>query len=366
MAVDRSARGSVLAPILLLLLALQILAHGALLLARREAAASAAGARLLQARVGAESALGMALASEPPLFLAIPTGAPGALVWGAAGAHPFRAAARRLTRETWVVWGWGGHREASWGLATGGPVWILDPAARVVAQRATVVLAGGGSSAPGGTVAGGRIDEETEPLPGPACGPWSAVLDTLGPTGSVDAVGRELPGPGEPHGLGALGVGGLVALLPRLSWQEGTPGPSWAFGACDTADPLNLGDPGGPPGPCGDHLPARGRDGDLVLRGGVGQGLLVVDGSLALAGARWDGVVVTSGDLVLREGARLLGWARVGGGLDVDASSRIGLSGCRAFRALVRAAPHLARPLPLSPPSPLEPPPPWPAPPRPR
>ena len=76
-----------------------------------------------------------------------------------------------------------------------------------------------------------------------------------------------------------------------------TPQPSLTSGACDRADPANFGEPLGT-GPCARYAPLLWVRGDLELRGGRGQGVLLVDGDLVVSqGAEFHGVVVTRDDI---------------------------------------------------------------------
>ena len=79
-----------------------------------------------------------------------------------------------------------------------------------------------------------------------------------------------------------------------------TPRPTSAAAACDLADPLNWGDPGGTSA-CSDWLPVIHVRGSVVLgAGSVGQGVLVVDGGVRVeGGARFVGVVVARGDITV-------------------------------------------------------------------
>ena len=77
-----------------------------------------------------------------------------------------------------------------------------------------------------------------------------------------------------------------------------TPSPSLLSGVCDRLRPDNWGSPGGT-GPCATYAPLIWARGDLEIRGGVGQGVLLVDGDLTLsAGAQFAGVVIARDDLL--------------------------------------------------------------------
>lgn len=95
-----------------------------------------------------------------------------------------------------------------------------------------------------------------------------------------------------------------------------TPGPVLASGACDRARADNWGDPGGS-GACATYAPLIWATGDVELRGGAGQGVLLVDGDLTLsAGATFAGVVVARDDIL----AQGVGGTILGVALAADAS----------------------------------------------
>ncbi|MHB1193349.1 MAG: hypothetical protein ACYC6F_09905 [Longimicrobiales bacterium] len=348
-------RGVVLAMAVLALVALGLLAHGALLLARRELAASLAGVRLLQARAGAEAGYREAMGVAGPGVLShLPTGGETLLVQGTLGGHAFAGRALRLSREAWWISGEGHARGVEWSVGVGAAAWILDGAGRLEAREGVVEVAGGGGATLLGGASGFTVPEQI-PLPDDLCAPWEAVLDTLGALRSLPFTARVEPhARGEPS-LGPLGPGELARALPPLGWAEGSPRPAVVDGACDASDPANLGDPGGERVPCGAHLPARFRDGNVEMVGGTGQGLLVVRGDAVLSGTRYEGLVLVGGSLTLRDGARLLGAARAGDGILVDPASAVYGSTCRALRALEAAAEVLARPVLLAGPVPQRP-----------
>lgn len=89
-----------------------------------------------------------------------------------------------------------------------------------------------------------------------------------------------------------------------------TPTPVLANGACDRMHVDNWGDPGGS-GACATYAPLIWATGDVEVRGGVGQGVLLVDGDLTLsAGAAFAGVVIARDDiLAVGVGGTILGVA---------------------------------------------------------
>jgi hypothetical protein len=91
-------------------------------------------------------------------------------------------------------------------------------------------------------------------------------------------------------GSGVVDLGGstltdLKAIANhRLSGGSLWISPVESNGICVTENPENWGDPYDRQGACGDHFPAVYSIGDLIVRGGQGQGILVVDGDLTIGG----------------------------------------------------------------------------------
>jgi hypothetical protein len=112
-------------------------------------------------------------------------------------------------------------------------------------------------------------------------------------------------------------------------------------GACDVANPRNLGDPLralGVASPCADHFLVGHALGDLHIAGGAAQALLVVDGDLTLdAGVHLYGVAIVRGTLHLSGAAHLTGLA-LASRITLDARSRIDHSRCALATALRAAA----------------------------
>lgn len=84
-------------------------------------------------------------------------------------------------------------------------------------------------------------------------------------------------------------------------------------GACDRMVASNWGDPSAIT-PCWSYAPVLWAQGDLEMRGGLGQGLLLVDGDFTLSqGAEFHGVVIARDDVLGGGGGgRLLGLAMAG------------------------------------------------------
>jgi hypothetical protein len=151
-------------------------------------------------------------------------------------------------------------------------------------------------------------------------------------------------------GLAALaetvvGVGGASTRL--------TPGPVGSALDCEGSVAGNWGEPERPPQVpgCQGYRPVILSRGDLILDGGRGQGVLLVEGDLTLTGATtFFGVVLVRGRLrATGTGGRVLGWVGVEGGAGAsDAAvlegTGIGFSRCAIAPAWARIAP--IRPLP--------------------
>ncbi len=79
---------------------------------------------------------------------------------------------------------------------------------------------------------------------------------------------------------------------------NGTPGPSVSGGACNISDPTNWGAPeGGSSHPCWDYFPIIHITGNGNMKGGSGQGILLIDGD-----ADWDGGDFTFYGIVMIKG----------------------------------------------------------------
>jgi hypothetical protein len=138
----------------------------------------------------------------------------------------------------------------------------------------------------------------------------------------------------------------LVADIVLPAGAIVTPAPIVTAGLCDTLPAGNWGDPAG--GPCATHLPVIKALGDLTVRGGKGQGIIIASGDIVFEnGAVFAGLVVaeddfvtgSSGGLVL--GAVLAGDSRRGPG-DHSVVANGGLirrSSCRLRQARLAASP---------------------------
>jgi hypothetical protein len=113
---------------------------------------------------------------------------------------------------------------------------------------------------------------------------------------------------------------------------------------CDTADAANWGEPvRSNGGACVNHYPILHAPGDLVIDGGRGQGLLLVDGDLTLQGGfQFFGAILVRGALRGGPGgARVIGAASIAtlGAAESDFGGvLITLSRCAARKAMLGVA----------------------------
>lgn len=131
-----------------------------------------------------------------------------------------------------------------------------------------------------------------------------------------------------------------------------TPAPSVLGGRCDRALSSNWGDPTAPGSACGAYFPLVWARGDVEIRGGIGQGVLLAEGDVTLsAGALFAGLVIAKDDLLaVGTGGTIVGAAMAAdvrpGTSDhthLEGGARIQWSRCAVDRALQRSA----RPVPV-------------------
>ena len=125
----------------------------------------------------------------------------------------------------------------------------------------------------------------------------------------------------------------VTGAAPRVSAEE-----------CDTAAPENWGEPNRwMGGPCTGYYPVIHAPSDLVMDGGRGQGVLVVEGNLTIqGGAAFTGVVLVRGALLDGPGGGrvtgALSMAGQGATLPSLGGTWIGFSRCAARKALLGIA----------------------------
>lgn len=315
-----SESGIAVAVALLFGLALVLLAHGTLVLARTQRwAAAREGARLEAESRGRAAVLSMVEASgdslPPPGVRETPHGP----VEIQSGGPELRGVLSLPTAAP------GEESSVGWGAVLAAP----RPVPRVLGREAAFRL-GGVSFLSGGSLRTGG--------PGDPCPPEAAVGRPVG-VGPLPE-GDTLPG------LGPLRMADLVGRLPALGTDalrlapDGVPGcgEAGSFG-----DPIR-------PGTCPASWGGAGRVGSLRMEG-AGQGVLAVTGDLVMApGAVFRGWVWVGGALRLEGEARLVGLADVGGDLVVSPVGALEADGCAAAAALA-GTPTLTRPTLVGPPA---------------
>ncbi len=342
--------GATLAVAVLLLLALLALAQGMLSLARLELAASSADLRMLRARAAAE--VGLLRSTTDPL----PTERDSVGLWRTVAGPSdtltgatYRVDFRRLSREIWMARSVGRPSDGRGAVRFGRLLWLMDPLARVGSARATIEV---GADAPlriEGRIDGDLATTALPPLLPNACSRWSAALDSLLPAGRLPAFARVRMGePSVEPSLGRLDAAMLVSLVPGRITGAGTPGPVVARGHCATADVWNWGEPLHPATPCGRHEAVVAADGSLTVRGGVGQGVLIVTDTLTLTdSARFYGLILVGGPLRLGPDVHVTGLVRAAGGADLAPGAEVDASACAVLLALSAATDLLGHPVPL-------------------
>ena len=124
-----------------------------------------------------------------------------------------------------------------------------------------------------------------------------------------------------------------------------TPSPVATGAVCDTSVVTNWGDPTG--GACSRHFPVIRALGDIIVRGGIGQGIIIAAGDVQFEnGAAFSGIVTPRDDFVTGSGGGsvlgvvIAGDARRGAGDHsvVGSGSWIRRSTCRVHQARLAAA----------------------------
>jgi hypothetical protein len=335
--------GAALVTVVLLALAIFALAHGILVAALGELAASDSAERHLEARAAAEAALTRALGAPGLIWLdsvavGDARGLPDTAVGGAS-----LVTVRRLSAEAWWV-----EANARVGVASSRAAtvaWAADPLTRVLALEGVVSVGPTGVVDVRGVLDATDLVAVSPPLDPEACAPWGVDLAAYYLSDPLAGVGAL---PDTTPSLGLLDFATVLAEADVVVAGAGSPAPVEVGGGCLTSEPWNWGDPERPWRPCGPYFPLVGAHGSLLVSGGSGQIVLAVDGDLVLGpGARLRGFVLTTGKLRLETGAGIEGLALAAGGVELEAGARVVGSGCSAVRALAAQRRTLGRLRPL-------------------
>ena len=344
-------RGFVLVVVLLLLMAVTATGHGLLVLSRSELSVSRARWTVLVRRLVAEGGVRVA-AQGISTVSSLPVGE-----WAPLGEERVPPRARyvtqalRLSPEMVLLHSEGVLERLPGAQRAMGLFWGMDPEARVGAALG-IVESGGRLTITGGSrIDAARVLEAPPPWPEARCDAYRPGLDTLLAGGIATwtellahPLPRSIPGDsprGEEVTLPSLGLLDHEALMVGADLQVGgqvSPSPRGMPGRCDQTAALNWGAPLNPLDPCGSYRPVVASEGSLVMEGGEGQGVLLVDGDATLSsGARYFGVVVVAGGLSIQSGAQINGLLRVSGSVTLSGGSEIVGSACAALAALEAA-----------------------------
>lgn len=306
--VDEGEGGAVLAVVVLMTLALLGLAHGLLVSAEGAYVASRAYARVVTLDSWVAGVMEEELRRGWRSWMdSVSVDERRTETGGAVGEPATTVTWRRISAESWLVEA-EATASAGWGVGRRRLAWVYDPATRVAVLPAVVSV---GPDAP--VAVSGAV-----------------VADTVPALGVVDDAA-----------LGLLTLARVLAAVDSVG-SVGTPGPVEVAGTCDTGQAWNWGDPMRPYRPCGDYLPLKGRVGPLVVDGGEGQGILVVDGDVTLRGGTiFHGFVLASGRVDVLDASAVEGRVLAFGGIVVGPDATITGAPDRAEAALEAARARL-------------------------
>ncbi|MFV2005815.1 MAG: hypothetical protein ACC667_00120 [Longimicrobiales bacterium] len=330
-------RGALLPTLLLLIVAVTLLGHGALVLARAQLDVSIISRALLIARLSAEGGLVQAMADSANWLPEKPPWRPQAVQEGALGTFGrFQVTVTAIDPELELWIGRGEHAAQAGTYLVGRLAWRLAPARRLAAAEAVVMSAGPLSTAVGATVSGADLNRRPLGWTEEDCAPFDEEVTWAVPAGRLEPWAALAVDSGAVPPLGLMDWSVLADRSRNMPSGVITPRPVEFAAMCRVELAANWGDPTRM-GSCRHHYVLVTTADDLTLAGGGGQGVLVVDGSLFLEGvSRFAGVVLVSGDLNLAQGARIDGLVRAGGSVSLSDSSRIVGSGCAVLAALGR------------------------------
>ncbi len=350
-------RGFALLLTLLVLAVLSVLLAGGFFLARLELAAGRGLAASTRALSRAEQGLDAVLSPWDPSFDSLPALVDTILTSGNAGPRLLeRRTLTRLMERVFLL-----RSEA---IVTG-------PSGDTLARREVAAFVHAPPLLPDIRAALSAVDSVTlsstarlsgiDTVPAwPGCGPPDSAVAALLLRDTTLAGGTSCPtcltgspriredtmfSPGALDRLGLMRASLLARQADLLASGAVTPLPVASASVCAASAPGNWGDPGG--GPCGGWYPVIHAPGDIVIVGGTGQGVLIVDGDLTLGGgAVFAGLVVVRGRVSAGAGGGLVLGAIRAGAADLQTPSgilKIAYSTCVLRRVLAAAA----RPIPL-------------------
>jgi hypothetical protein len=338
MTISRSRRGLALPAAVFTLAVIMLFIAGSAFATTQEARASAG---TLAERVALEAAeYGAAAVTrdwDPAWNVAVPVGQTHAVITHALPGGA--SSAVRLTRTSLTSW-WVVSEGTAGGSST-----------RRIARRAVNVVVRLDLPPDAGDAALGVADSARVIGSGAVIGTDSAEVfgacSALAPTA---VAGVALPDTTRAGGTGTIAgipplradstIGARVmaldsALVPDIVMPPDaivTPAPIITAGACDTVVTTNWGDPSGG-GACATHLPVIRALGNLTVRGGVGQGIILAAGDVVFeSGATFAGLVIALDDVVTGSG----GGTVLGAALALDARRGAGNHTTVANEGLIR------------------------------
>ncbi|GMR12405.1 MAG: hypothetical protein BMS9Abin29_0594 [Gemmatimonadota bacterium] len=342
---EERRRGALLPALLLVIVAVTLLGHGALVLAQAQLDVSIVSRALLIARLSAEGGVVQAMADSSMWSAAEPLWRPRSVRQGLLGPFGrFQVSVTAIDSELALWEGTGAHVAHTGTYRVGRLAWRLAPVRRLAAAEAVVTSGGPLGTSAAAAVVGTDLNRPPLDWTGEDCAPFAESVAVAVPAGRLEPWAVLVVDSGAVPPLGLLDWAVLADRSRRIPPGVITPRPLEFAAVCRIELATNWGDPSRRGG-CRDHYVLVTASDDLTLVDGGGQGVLVVDGSLRLEGAsRFAGVVLVAGDLTLAQGARIDGLVRAGGSVSLSDSARIVGSGCAVLAALGRLA-ALRRPV---------------------
>jgi hypothetical protein len=333
----RSRNGMALPLLLVLLLALTLLGHGTLLLARREVLASRAFLHGVQADLAAGGAVSRVMAGLPTLPGPRTPGGVIPLLSGWADEDLWQEVSFRwLSSELFLMEGKGRRKGWSGVRVKGALGWALDPATRIGALRAGLELGGGFFPSPGTEASAVDLLGLPTGWDPEDCAGYATALDSVFAGGALPLTAA-LPsrdsmavgGVSQIPSLGFLSGASLLELTREVGFLESGVTSVPTDSGCPDSDPPVL----------------MGSVSDLEIRDRWVCGLLVVEGDLRIEGSGGvQGLALVGGNFFLAGSGTLEGLARVRGSVHAEESANIRISACPAIRALA-GNPTLLKPL---------------------
>ncbi len=271
---------------------------------------------------------------------------------GPIGQTGFAGSVHRLSQRLFLITsmgeGPGGVRQAVGMVVRLDPVVLPSPAALTLSGRLEIKQ-GATLSGRDAQPAGWRCEPGTAPVPGllisPADSASGLIIECFGsdcisgdpPILTDTSVVQQHPSALLPEEVARLRRLAAVQVARPLIRPE----PAWINETCVTARQDNWGDPYPSDTPCRSYFPLVFVGGDLEIRGGRGQGVLVVDGDLSVTGSfTYAGLVLVNGTVMIAGlGTRIYGAVMVAdsrrGQSQVAAGASISYSSCGLRRAVI-------------------------------